>query len=154
MYGELVPIGGGDPIPLLKKKLTVGRREENDIVLRFSNVSGKHCELTLESGYWYVTDLQSSNGTKVQGLRVAERRLDPNMQIAMANHAYTIRYDPVALGAVGPPPPDTLQKQVFGRSLLEAAGLEMRTPRGAGEKKRYDVMNNRAGQIKDPNAPI
>ena len=35
MYGELIPLGGGDPIPLMKKMLSVGRRESNDIVLRF-----------------------------------------------------------------------------------------------------------------------
>ena len=27
MYGELIPVGGGDPIPLLKKSLLIGRRE-------------------------------------------------------------------------------------------------------------------------------
>ena len=27
MYGELIPVGGGDPIPLLKKGLLIGRRE-------------------------------------------------------------------------------------------------------------------------------
>jgi len=43
MYGELIPQGGGDPIPLLKPLLTVGRRESADIVLRFPNVSGTHC---------------------------------------------------------------------------------------------------------------
>jgi len=33
-YGELIPLGGGDPIPLLKKNLMVGRRESCDVVLR------------------------------------------------------------------------------------------------------------------------
>ena len=37
MYGELVPLGGGDPIPLLKKRLRIGRREGCDIVLNFAN---------------------------------------------------------------------------------------------------------------------
>ena len=49
MYGELVPVGGGDPIPLLKKSLLVGRRESCDIVLRFSNVSAHHCQLTVNA---------------------------------------------------------------------------------------------------------
>jgi hypothetical protein len=40
MYGELTPLGGGDPIPLLKKQLLVGRRESCDIVLRFANIAG------------------------------------------------------------------------------------------------------------------
>ena len=65
MYGELVPLGGGDPIPLLKQRLMIGRRESCDIVLRFANVSGQHCELIVDSGYWFVIDKASRNGTKV-----------------------------------------------------------------------------------------
>ena len=45
MYGQLLPLGGGDPIPLLKTELLVGRRESCDIVLRFANVSAHHCQL-------------------------------------------------------------------------------------------------------------
>ena len=77
MYGELLPMGGGDPIPLLKKNLLVGRRESCDIVLRFSNVSAHHCQLTVTAGYWYVRDIKSRNGVKVNGIRVTEKRLDP-----------------------------------------------------------------------------
>ena len=51
MFGELVPPGGGDPVPLLQKKLLVGRRDSCDIALRFPNVSSRHCELELVSGY-------------------------------------------------------------------------------------------------------
>ena len=51
MYGELVPVGGGDNIPLLRASLTIGRRESCDIVLRFSNVSGQHCQLTMENDF-------------------------------------------------------------------------------------------------------
>src|SRR5665213_1645115 len=70
MYGELVPQGGGDPVPLLKTKLLVGRRDTScDIALRFPNVSSRHCELELVGGYWLVRDLGSSNGTKVNGVR-------------------------------------------------------------------------------------
>ena len=61
MYGELVPIGGGDPIPLAKTTLVIGRRESCDIILRFANVSGNHCRMTVEQGYWYIQDLDSRN---------------------------------------------------------------------------------------------
>src|SRR5262245_35075077 len=124
MYGELIPIGGGDPIPLLKKHLLVGRRESCDIVLRFSNVSAHHCELTLDNGYWYVKDLNSSNGVKVNELRVNERRLDPGCTLAVAKHKYEVHYSPEELGAVGPPPAETMQVDLFRKSLLERAGLE------------------------------
>jgi adenylate cyclase len=125
MYGELVPLGGGDPIPLLKKKLIIGRRENCDIVLRFPNISSRHCELSLQSGYWYIQDLDSRNGIRVNGVRVqaGEKRVDPGDTIAIARHKYEMRYDPAKLGAVGAPPPDDDARQIFGKSLLERAGL-------------------------------
>ena len=39
------PVGGGDPIPLKRGVLTIGRRESCDISLKFPNISGLHCEL-------------------------------------------------------------------------------------------------------------
>ena len=124
MYGELLPRGGGDPIPLLKPLLVVGRREIADIVLRFPNVSGHHCELTLVNGYWNVKDLGSSNGIKVNGVRTIERRLEPGDTLAIARHEYEVCYEPVQLGAKAVPVAPTRGGPVFERSLLEAAGLE------------------------------
>jgi adenylate cyclase len=153
MYGELIPLGGGDPIPLLKKRLIVGRRESCDVVLRFSNVSAQHCELFVVSGYWYVRDLNSTNGIKVNGTRVREKRLDPGSILSVAKHQYEIRYNPIDLGAVGPPPPDTLEQDIFTRSLLERAGLvkskavpeteEAEKPESApgDDGKRYDILD-------------
>ncbi len=126
MYGELHPIGGGDPIPLLKRNLLVGRRESCDIVLRFSNVSAQHCELNVNDGFWYVRDLNSRNGVKVNGNRVTEKRIDPGDVLWIAKHGYELKYSPVDLGAVGPPPPDVPEAVIFSQSLLERAGLEGR----------------------------
>mgnify|MGYP001772933200 FL=1 len=114
MYGMLIPQGGGDPIPLLKRSLLVGRRESCDIVLRFSNVSAHHCQLTLTGGYWYVRDLKSRNGVKVNGVRVtSEKRVDPGDILSIAKHNYELRYSPVELGAVGPPPTEFTETDIF-----------------------------------------
>jgi adenylate cyclase len=163
MYGELVPQGGGDAIPLKKKSVLIGRRESCDIVLRFTNVSAHHCQLTVNGGYWYVKDLQSKNGVKVNDIRVTERRLDPGDTLSVAKHVYEVQYSPVDLGAVGPPPNDDMKSNIFGRSLLERAGLAGKkglagisssTPGSKSEHKRYDVLSDDAGQIKDPNRPL
>jgi len=124
MFGSLVPLGGGDPIPLLKEQLMIGRRESScDIVLRFANVSAHHCRLMLSGGYWYVKDLDSKNGTKVNGKRVSEKRLDPGNTLSVAKHQYEIKYSPEALGAKGPPPADEDFDHILGESLLSRAGL-------------------------------
>lgn len=152
MLGELIPIGGGDPIPLLKKTLMVGRRESCDIVLRFSNVSAHHAELKLLGGYWYIKDLQSRNGIKVNGQRVVERRLDPGDQLAIAKHVYDVQYSPADLGAVGPPPVDEPTMEILGKSLLERAGLQGRSinvrPSADDQPRRYDLLNDNPGQLK------
>jgi pSer/pThr/pTyr-binding forkhead associated (FHA) protein len=146
MYGELVPVGGGDTIPLLRPTLTIGRRESCDICLRFGNVSGQHCQLVLENGYWFIQDLNSQNGTKVNGHRVVRKRLDPGDTLGLAKHKFTVQYSPVALGASGPPPgDDEAIESVMGKSLLERAGLSRRP---GGESGRYDVTNDQAGQLK------
>jgi len=155
MYGELVPLGGGDAIPLLKKHLLVGRRESCDIVLRFSNVSAHHCELTLNGGYWFVRDRKSRNGTKVNGLPVTEKRLDPGDVLSIARHRYDVKYSPLELGAVGPPPPDDVASDIMNHSLLERAGIrDSRPSRQREPSGRFDVLDDSAGQIKDPNRPV
>jgi adenylate cyclase len=161
MHGELVPLGGGDPIPLLKKNLLVGRRESCDIVLRFSNVSAHHCQLFCNGGYWYVKDLQSRNGIKVNGSRVSEKRLDPGDELSIAKHRYDVRYSPYDLGAVGPPPVDEEETDAMKQSLLERAGLELRSKKSKSPPApakaiggRYDILDDSAGRIKDPNRPL
>lgn len=159
MYGELVPVGGGDPIPLLKKSLLIGRRESCDIVLRFSNVSAHHCQLTVNAGYWSVRDLQSRNGVKVNGVRCTEKLVQPGDILSVAKHKYEVKYIPADLGAVGPPPAEKPDVDFFSKSLLERAGLEHRkvkpgkTPSDPVESVRYDITNDDAGKIRFKNHP-
>lgn len=118
MLGELTPVGGGDPIPLLKNKLLIGRRDSCDIVLRFPNVSSHHCQLELVNGYWAVRDLGSSNGTKVNGSRVDTRWVLPGDELGIAKHRYRMMYTPQTEAE---PPPDAGEN--IEMSLLEKAGL-------------------------------
>lgn len=135
MLGELFPTGGGDPIPFLKPKLLVGRRESCDISLRFPNVSSHHCELELINGYWRVRDLGSRNGTKVNGIRIESTWLLPGDELSVAKHSYEVRYS--AAGEV--PPPEV--EDIFSMSLLEKAGLARRE-----ETPSLDETQNLAGE--------
>jgi adenylate cyclase len=162
MYRELIPQGGGDPIPLLKKQLLIGRRESCDIVLRFANVSAHHCQLFINGGYWFVRDMKSRNGVKVNGIKVQEKRIDPGDEVCVAKHKYQLTYSPSDLGAIGPPPADDLPNEIMRESLLSRAGLQSvpknspppRDRRNDHGAKRYDVLDDSAGQIELPDRPV
>ncbi len=52
----------------------IGRSSES-LPLTDQTISRRHAELTPDDGRWYIRDLNSSNGTFVNGVRVHDRRL-------------------------------------------------------------------------------
>ncbi len=56
----------------------IGRGDQNDVRLNDPSVSSSHATLLLKRGTWYVVDLQSANGTYVDGYRVATERALPD----------------------------------------------------------------------------
>jgi hypothetical protein len=57
--------------------VTIGRAPPADIVLADSEVSRTHCRVTLLEGTFTITDLNSTNGTFVDGVRVSQGALLP-----------------------------------------------------------------------------
>lgn len=54
---------------------TVGRRNSNDLIIPDNAVSGTHCELTFDNGKVYIEDLNSTNGTFIDGERISRAEL-------------------------------------------------------------------------------
>lgn len=119
--GELNPIGGGDRIPLVRDEMVLGRRESCDIPLRFPNVSSVHCKLVFQDGYWFVQDMNSTNGIKVNGLRVLRKVLLPGDELTIAKRKYIIHY---VLAAGRRALEEIMEDDVMSQSLLERAGLQ------------------------------
>jgi adenylate cyclase len=123
VLGELVPVGGGDSIPLMRPALKLGRREICDIILRFPNISGMHCEFSYKDGYWVVRDLNSTNGIKVNGQKLRYRPLRPGDRITIGKRDYTIQYELHATGQKALESVLTEAEDVYNQSLMEKAGL-------------------------------
>jgi pSer/pThr/pTyr-binding forkhead associated (FHA) protein len=142
--GKLIPCGGGHPVPLLKKRLILGRHESCDVVLRFPPISSRHCELEWDDAGWSVRDLGSRNGTRVDGAPcTGTTRLPPGSVLWLAGLRYEVAYA-APPGAAKPGP-----KPLFGQSLLEKAGLARLPPAPPGrgpkpadddeQRKRYTL---------------
>ncbi len=126
--GMMLPLGGGDPIPLKKDELIIGRRPTCDIRLDFENISGKHCVLKFIRGTWHVRDLGSTNGTTVDGLRISsEHGLLPDNELGVAGHFFRLEYDaaaPTSLMDANMMLEEEMSESPRHRSLMELAGLE------------------------------
>ncbi len=62
----------------------IGRNKSCEIVLREKYISGQHVRIWYEKGEWYLEDLGSRNGTKINGQRIGRRvMLDPQDEISV-----------------------------------------------------------------------
>ena len=70
---QLTPANGGRAIPLRRARpMTVGRDDDCDVVIPDPSVSGRHARVDFDGVSWVVTDLGSTNGTWLNGDRLAE----------------------------------------------------------------------------------
>ncbi|MDE2008022.1 MAG: adenylate/guanylate cyclase domain-containing protein [Rhodospirillales bacterium] len=99
------PDGIERQVPLGDAPLLIGRVPPCGLVLDDREVSRRHCSIERIEGAVLLTDLQSTNGTFVDGRKIAAPvRLVPGMRVVLGSH--TLRYereafdiDPEATGA-------------------------------------------------------
>jgi len=150
VLGILKPMGGGDPIPLLKAEVLVGRRRSCDICLDFHNISGKHCQLRLVNSVWHVRDLGSSNGTSLNGLKLtSEHSVMPDDELGIASHLFKIDYEPGGPDSVLQKhgiDEEVVEEQPHRQSLTEMAGLatDKDKPRQSGRPTEAPAASVRA----------
>ena len=80
----------------LKTDLAIGRTEGNDLVLNHPSVSRKHAKLESRDNRWWVVDLKSTNGVKVNGNLVTEAQVAAGDKI----HIGSVQLDLKALPSV------------------------------------------------------
>ncbi|OPX33746.1 MAG: hypothetical protein B1H11_12005, partial [Desulfobacteraceae bacterium 4484_190.1] len=79
--------------PISKNKITIGRSNKNDLALNDKTVSRYHTEISkLKKGY-FLTDLGSFNGTKVNGKPVQGFFLQHNDRIRLGSTTLTFLVD-------------------------------------------------------------
>lgn len=69
------PSGSSGLLELSAERLSLGRADDNALVLADDSVSSHHGEFVYDNGSWFFTDLGSTNGTKVGGQRVESLEL-------------------------------------------------------------------------------
>jgi pilus assembly protein CpaF len=130
MYAVVITDEGGARrrLDFTKPELTVGRVQGNDIVLSKRNVSKQHARLTLNDDQPIVVDLNSTNGTWVNGRKItAAQPLKQGDKIYIADFIITLEgADPrseteSSMPRVSEPPPLPPTKEKSELSSIDAA---------------------------------
>jgi hypothetical protein len=90
--------------------VTVGRHSDNHIVLPSASVSGHHATLTRQGDGFFIKDLGATNGTKLNGVEVAEAKLEGGDRLAFGDipAVFHLGDPPASVIAIEPPHPTAL----------------------------------------------
>src|SRR5436305_12861247 len=92
MRAQLLPLDGGAPVEVAKEMMLIGRQEDCDLRLDHKSVSKMHCVLVKTDGLLLLRDLGSTNGTRVNGVRVRRAALLPNDKLSVANFHFRVLF--------------------------------------------------------------
>lgn len=80
-------------LPLGSEAITIGRDPQNEVTLDDRRVSRRHAEIRLRLGRYTLYDLQSTNGTLVNGRRIAEVVLSDEDRITIGGAELVVRLE-------------------------------------------------------------
>ncbi len=84
---ETVTLTIGDRVyPILSSRVVLGRSRECDVHLADANASRRHCEIVQEgASSWSVVDLDSTNGTELNGQPVSRASLEDGDRVTVGS---------------------------------------------------------------------
>src|SRR5262245_36787041 len=93
MPAHLVALNDGPSILVDKPILLVGRPPACDIQIDSRKISRRHCCIAQVNDYLVIRDLGSTNGIRINNVRVIEGRLRQSDELTIGNSRYRVRWD-------------------------------------------------------------
>lgn len=131
----------GEVFPITTFPFVIGRGAECDLVLQGKGVSRRHAEIIFQSGRFVVNDLESLNGIKVNGYKVARVILEENDAIRLGEVSLTFRSK--AGGSTGneqPAKAKSARTGLFGKKNQDTAGVPEDDTFGPSPLKKLGIQ--------------
>jgi pSer/pThr/pTyr-binding forkhead associated (FHA) protein len=131
-------------------RTTIGRVEDNLFQIAEPSVSSHHCEVHLHGSEVLIRDLNSTNGTFINGEKITESVLKPGQTLRLGNVELKLEAPGTAAAPASGPAPGPAKRQVeatmviprgVSLSELESGGR----PLGFDTSKEFSKKRNKAG---------
>ena len=119
----------GESIVLQPPGVCIGRESDNDIQLLVAGVSRYHAKISFDGMKWSISDLGSTNGTKVNGIKIEQETiLKPGDKLLLGDQALLFG-EPAVASAGTKPSVDPLKADSPEKTESKASGRppEMKT---------------------------
>jgi adenylate cyclase len=141
----------------LRSELSVGRTEGNDLVLNHPSVSRKHARFESRNNHWWIVDLKSTNGVKVNGNLVTESAVSAGDKILIGSVQLELRGMPSVEFTSGDSmfdnPSGTVIRRIsdfnseFGLDMADLARPAQRAPSEPGVKPEPGMAREKIFQV-------
>ncbi|HUR80294.1 MAG TPA: adenylate/guanylate cyclase domain-containing protein, partial [Thermoanaerobaculia bacterium] len=125
----------------VRSELSIGRTEGNDLVLNHPSVSRKHARVEARGNHWWIIDLKSTNGVKLNGNLIGESQIGAGDKILIGSVQLDVKAMP-SVEFTGESmfdnPSGTVIRRIsdfnseFGLDLAELAAQPVRPPSEPG----------------------
>lgn len=139
----------------LRAPIAIGRTEGNDIILNHPSVSRRHARIEPRAENWWVIDLKSTNGVKVNNNLVTEAQVNAGDKIHIGSVQIEIKVLPsvdFSAQSMFDNPSGTVIRRIsdfnseFGLDMAEAAA-PVRLPSEPGDKAAPGVSREKIFQV-------
>ena len=137
MPAQLVALNDGPNILIDKPILLIGRHPECDIQIDSRKISRRHCCIAQVEDYLVVRDLDSTNGIRINGVRVLEGKLQAGDELTVGSTRYRVSWEEAVAGPPAsrlprcPSTRTTCWRSATNRSPCRTRERAAATPQGA-----------------------
>jgi len=110
-------------------KTTIGRVEDNTFQIADPSVSSHHCEVLLRGTDVVIKDLNSTNGSFINGEKISESVLKPGQTLKLGQIELQLLTDGMAIPAAKPAPAPAMAPAAGGSAPAPAPAAVASAPR-------------------------
>lgn len=91
VFRWILDISGIERFDFTGRSIVMGRGDDSDLQLPFADVSRQHAKIIFQDNQYRIVDLESTNGTFLNGVKITDAVIQPNDVISLADIDIVIR---------------------------------------------------------------
>jgi pSer/pThr/pTyr-binding forkhead associated (FHA) protein len=133
-------------------RTTIGRVEDNTFQIADPSVSSHHCEVHLRGSDIFIRDLNSTNGSFINGNKIEESVLKPGQTLRLGQVELKLEVEGAAPGAPAPGSTPAPMKKPVDATMLMPRGVSLDQLEKSGERppgfdKTFSKKSNKVNKV-------